>query len=272
MKVICAGWGRTGTRSLKYALEYLNSKPSYHMQNILLNKNDATLWHNLIFNNTSTAYNYKCPGCGYKIKKDRKKCGGCGSDLAGDKYNWEDIFEGYAACLDFPSCNYYKELMEFYPDAKVILTIRDDESWIKSWNVLNNQVLNSFTFKFLAKIPYTSFKLQKDIHNKMILGEEGAFKGATTDKAIKQRFNEWNQSVIDYVPKDRLLIYQVKDGWKPICDFIDKPIPDIPFPYKNKTKNMGHISRFINIMFIIIIIISIVMIISSAFFGIQYFG
>ena len=51
MKVICAGWGRTGTRSLKYALEILNGKPSYHMQNILLNKHDATLWHDLIFNN-----------------------------------------------------------------------------------------------------------------------------------------------------------------------------------------------------------------------------
>jgi len=243
MKVICAGWGRTGTRSLKYALEYLTSRPSYHMQNILLNKNDATLWHDLIFNN----YN-------------------------NNRFNWETIFKGYGACLDFPSCNYYKELMEFYPDAKVILTIRDDENWIKSWNVLNNQVLNSFTFKFLAKIPYTSFKLQKDIHNKMILGEGGAFKGDVTDKAIKQRFNEWNQSVIDYVPKDRLLIYEVKDGWKPICNFLDKPIPDIPFPYKNKTKNMGHMSRFINMIFIIIIIISIIMIISSMFFGFQYFG
>ena len=243
MKVICAGWGRTGTRSLKYALEYLTSRPSYHMQNILLNKNDATLWHDLIFKNDNN-----------------------------NGFNWETIFKGYGACLDFPSCNYYKELMEFYPDAKVILTIRDDESWMKSWNVLNNKVLNSFTFKFLAKIPYTSFKLQKDIHNKMILGDGGAFKGDITDKAIKQRFNEWNQSVIDYVPQDRLLIYQVKDGWKPICDFLDKPIPTIPFPYKNKTKNMGHMSRFINMIFIIIIIISITMIISSMFFGFQYFG
>ena len=242
MKVICAGWGRTGTRSLKYALEYLTTKPSYHMQNILLNKNDATLWHDLIFNNDNN-----------------------------NGFNWATIFKGYGACLDFPSCNYYKELMEFYPDAKVILTIRDDESWMKSWNVLNNKVLNSFTFKFLAKIPYTSFKLQKGIHNKMILGEDGAFKGDITDKAIKQRFNEWNQSVIDYVPKDRLLIYEVKDGWEPICEFLDKPIPNIPFPYKNKTKNMGHMSRFINMIFIIIIIISIAMIISSVFFGSQYF-
>ena len=77
--------------------------------------------------------------------------------------------------------------------------------------------------------------------------------------------------VIDYVPKDRLLIYEVKEGWEPICKFLNKPIPDMPFPYKNKTKNMGHMSRFINAMFIIIIIVSIIMIISSVFFGFKYF-
>ena len=137
MKVICAGWGRTGTRSLKFALEKLLGQPSYHMQNILLSKRDAKLWHNSIFNNK-------------------------------ENFDWEEIYSDYGACLDFPSCNYYKELMEKYPEAKVILTIRDSESWIKSWNVLNNKVLKSFTFRFLAKLPGTSFKLQKDIHNEMI--------------------------------------------------------------------------------------------------------
>jgi len=241
MKIICAGWGRTGTRSLKYALEHLVGKPSYHMQNILLNRKDAKLWHDLIFNNDPKSY------------------------------NWDNIFSNYGACLDFPSCNYYKELMESYPDAKVVLTVRDDKSWIKSWNVLNNKILKSFTFKFLAKIPYTSFKLQKDIHNKMILGIDGAFKGAITDKEKMKRFNEWNQSVIEYVPKERLLVYQVKEGWEPLCKFLNIPEPEIPFPYKNKTKNMGHMSRFINTMFIFIIVIIIAIIISSVFFGVQYF-
>ena len=243
MKVICAGWGRTGTRSLKYALEYLTTKPSYHMQNILLNKNDATLWHDLIFNN----YN-------------------------NNRFNWETIFKGYGACLDFPSCNYYKELMEAYPDAKVILTVRDAESWIKSWNVLNNQILKSFTFRFLAQIPFTSFKLQKDIHNKMILGEDGAFQGAKNNYDRMKKFNDWNRSVIEFVPQDRLLVYQVKDGWEPLCNFLNVPVPDIPFPYKNKTKNMGHISRFINMVFILLILIILIIIISSVFFGVQYFG
>ena len=240
MKVICAGWGRTGTRSLKYALEHINGQPSYHMQNILLNKKDAKKWHDLIFINNK-------------------------------KYNWDSIYKGYGACLDFPSCNYYKELMEFYPDAKVILNLRDDESWVKSWNVLNNQILKSFTFRFIAKLPYTSFKLHKDIHNEMILGSRGAFGGAKTDEEKMQKFNDWNQSVIDYVPKDRLLVYKVSEGWDPICKFLNVNISDIPFPYKNKTKNMGHMSRFINVIFIILIIGIISVICSSIFWGVKYF-
>jgi len=240
MKVICAGWGRTGTRSLKYALEHLTGQPSYHMQNILLNKKDAKKWHDLIFINNK-------------------------------KYNWDSIYKGYGACLDFPSCNYYKELMEFYPDAKVILNLRDDESWVKSWNVLNNQILKSFTFRFIAKLPYTSFKLHKDIHNEMILGSRGAFGGAKTDEEKMQKFNDWNQSVIDYVPKDRLLVYKVSEGWDPICKFLNVNISDIPFPYKNKTKNMGHMSRFINVIFIILIIGIISVICSSIFWGVKYF-
>ena len=161
--------------------------------------------------------------------------------------------------------------MDAYPESKVILTVRDDESWIKSWNVLNNQILKSFTFRILAKIPGTSFKLQKDIHNKMILGEYGAFQGAKTDKEKMKKFNEWNESVINFVPKDRLLVYEVKQGWAPLCKFLNVDVPDIPFPYKNKTKNMGHMSRFINTMFVIIILAVFAIIISSVFFGVQYF-
>ena len=240
MKVICAGWGRTGTRSLKFALEKLLGQPSYHMQNILLSKRDAKLWHNSIF-------------------KDK------------ENFDWEEIYGGYGACLDFPSCNYYKALMKKYPDAKVILTVRDSESWIKSWNVLNNKVLKSFTFRFLAKLPGTSFKLQKDIHNEMILGPNGAFKGVKTDKEKMKMFEEWNESVRKYVPKDRLLVYQVKEGWDPLCKFLDIPKPSMQFPYKNKTKNMGHMSRFINLMFILFIIAISYILLSSLFWGVKYF-
>ena len=106
----------------------------------------------------------------------------------------------------------------------------------------------------------------------MILGVNGAFKGVVTDKDKMIEFEKWNKSVIDYVPNDRLLVYQVKEGWGPLCNFLNKPIPNIPFPYKNKTKNMGHMSRFINVMFVVIILLIIGIIISSVFFGVQYFG
>ena len=234
MKVICAGWGRTGTRSLKYALQTLLKKPAYHMQNILLNKKDAKLWQNIIFNKKAV--------------------------------DWNAIYNGYGACLDFPSCNYYKELMKEYPDAKVILTIRDADSWMKSWNALNREVLNSITFKFFSKIPGTSFYIQKKIHNEAILGIRGMFKGHESEKDIKNEFNKWNQSVIDYVPKDRLLVYEIKDGWKPLCNFLDMPVPNIPFFHKNKTKNMGHMSRFIGSMFTISILLIIVAIFLLIYF------
>ena len=116
-----------------------------------------------------------------------------------------------------------------------------------------------------------TFYLQKQIHNEMILGTRGAFQGAKNDEERKNKFNEWNQSVIDYVPKDRLLVYQVKEGWSPICNLLNVPIPDMPFPYLNKTKNMGHMSRFINSMFILIILTIISIILSSVFWGITYF-
>ena len=234
MKVICAGWGRTGTRSLKYALQTLLKAPSYHMQNILLNKKDAKLWHNII---------------------SKKK-----------NVNWDDIYNGYGACLDFPSCNYYKELMEEYPDAKVILTVRDADSWMKSWNALNREILDSITFKFFSKIPGTSFYIQKKIHNETILGPNGMFKGHKTEEAIKSEFIKWNKSVIDYVPKERLLVYEIKDGWEPLCNFLNLPVPDMPFFHKNKTENMGHMSRFIGSMFVISILLILTAIICIIYF------
>ena len=234
MEVICAGWGRTGTRSLKYALQKLTKKPAYHMQNILLNKKDAKLWQDIIFNKRVI--------------------------------DWNDIYNGYGACLDFPSCNYYKELMKEYPNAKVILTIRDADSWMKSWNALNREILNSITFKIFSKIPGTSFYIQKKIHNESILGKRGMFKGHKNEKDIKNEFNNWNQSVIKHVPKDRLLIYKIKDGWEPLCNFLDIPVPKIPFYHKNKTKNMGHISRFIGSMFTISILLIIVAIFLLIYF------
>ena len=74
------------------------------------------------------------------------------------------------------------------------------------------------------------------------------FKGFKNDSDIKKEFLKWNESVIKYVPQDRLLVYQVKEGWKPLCDFLGFQEPKISFPHKNKTKNMGHISRFISFL------------------------
>jgi len=241
MDIIVAGWGRTGTRSVKFVLEHLLNKPCYHMQNILLSREESLKWYKFFI-------------------------------LKNKEINWNLIFNGYGACLDFPSCNYYKDLMVKYPNAKVILTQRDPESWIKSWNVLENQILNSFTFKFLAKIPNTSFYYQKKIHNELIIGKNGAFKGEKSNEARMDLFDKWNKSVIDFVPKERLLVYHPKDGWEPLCEFLNLPIPSISYPHLNKTKNMGHMSRFINSMFVILVLLIIgAMVIAWWLFDVKYF-
>ena len=92
------------------------------------------------------------------------------------------------------------------------------------------------------------------------------FKGHKSEKDIKNEFNKWNQSVIDYDPKDRLLVYEIKDGWEPLCIFLDMPVPNIPFIHKNKTKNLGHMSRFIGSMFTISILLIIVSIFLLIYF------
>jgi len=132
--------------------------------------------------------------------------------------------------------------------------------------------LKSFTFKFLARVPYTSFYYQKQIHNKLILSKEGAFQGRKTDEERMKLFDDWNKSVIDYVPKEKLLIYHPKEGWEPLCEFLNVKVPSIPYPHLNKTKNMGHMSRFINTMFIIIILLTTIgMVIAWWLFDITYF-
>ncbi|HJW40481.1 MAG TPA: sulfotransferase, partial [Rhizomicrobium sp.] len=99
LKVIGAGFGRTGTRSLKEALEMLGFGPCHHMVEVFMHPEQVPLW-------------------------DRA--------ALGEMKNWEEIFAAYNSSCDWPSCSFYKELADFYPDAKVILTLRDPKSWFKS--------------------------------------------------------------------------------------------------------------------------------------------
>lgn len=185
VEVIGAGLGRTGTLSLKFALEVLGVGSCYHMVELYANgRKNLPMWLEAIAGHPQ----------------------------------WDNIFMGYNATTDYPACYFYESLMNYYPDSKVILTLRDADSWFES-------------------VSETIFASRRDSG---IFGDSGQqfsnFIRKPFDKYIKDKafmteyFNTWNQSVIDTVPKDRLLVLSPGDGWQPLCEFLNKPMPNTPYP------------------------------------------
>ncbi|MFN3238406.1 MAG: sulfotransferase family protein [Pseudomonadales bacterium] len=194
LQVIGAGFGRTGTLSLKFALEKLGFNPCHHMMEVFGKPEHIALWQ----------------------------------DAAdGKPVDWDTVFTGYQAAVDWPVCNFWQELAEKYPDAKFILSHRDPEKWYAS-------AMNTI---FRGMI--SAGAEPEDAHLKMVctLIRDNTFGGDLTDKANAiQVFQQHNQQVIDALPKDRLLVFEASEGWAPLCEFLEVPIPDEPYPRTNSTE------------------------------------
>jgi hypothetical protein len=153
--------------------------------------------------------------------------------------DFDAMLKGYQAIVDFPGSLYYKELILQYPDAKVILSVRDPEKWYLSCRNTIYQVPKGFE-KFTLQIKgLFNPKIRTvlgvyDFATRAIWGN--LFKNNFDDKefAIKT-FNEWIDEVKRTVPENNLLIFEAKDGWKPLCEFLNKPIPSTPYPKVNDT-------------------------------------
>jgi hypothetical protein len=198
IKVIGAGFGRTGTLSLKQALEMLGFDKCYHMMEVHLNPGHAQVW----------------------------------SDLAdGVVPDWDKLFAGYQASVDWPSCNFWREQMAAFPDAKVILTRRDPEKWYAS-------VMN--TIWPSSKANAQRAEPEAKLTSKMVFGLiwDGIFDGRMDDKAyVISQFEAHNQKVIDEVPAEKLLVYEPGQGWEPLCSFLNVPIPEVDYPRVNSTED-----------------------------------
>lgn len=203
IKIIGAGFGRTGTLSIKAALEELGFGPCYHMQEVIGHPDHVALWH---------------------------------AAATGKAVDWKEIFQGYQATVDWPACTFYKELMETYPDAKVLLTVRDPEKWYESAQSTIYPPLNRkpfLYFKFLLKLLFPKMFPPLRMVNALIW--DGTFQGRFTDKGHAiEVFNQHIEEVKKCVPPERLLIYNVKEGWEPLCTFFGVEVPqDKPFPHLN---------------------------------------
>lgn len=193
LQLIGAGFGRTGTLSLKLALEQLGVAPCYHMTEVFAHPEHVAVW----------------------------------SDATdGKAVDWEALFAGYTATVDWPGCNFWRELTAKYPSAKVLLTLRSPESWYASVHETIYQVLRN------PAPPDPAFAAWHTMVTKLIEGS--TFGGRFADRAhaigVYERHAEAVQRTI---PKERLLVYEVAQGWQPLCAFLDLPVPAGEFPRVN---------------------------------------
>ena len=203
LKVIGAGFGRTGAFSLKMALDRLGLH-CYHTFELLNKPLDAPLWLRTIDD-----------------EENRRRL-------------FEQIFSGYEATVDFPSVYFYRELLEYYPDAKVILTLRDSNSWYESFSDTVMEANKSLRYKIARLVHgHAIYQLMK----KTFVGMLGT--NLSDRQHIIKVFEHHNADVLKHVPAERLLIYHVEQGWKPLCDFLNIPMPeDLPFPHFNEREKM----------------------------------
>jgi hypothetical protein len=192
LRVIGAGFGRTGTNSLQEALEKLGFAPCHHC---------------------------------FSETQSRKRWKHWAAAERGEKVAWDEVFEGFAAAVDWPSTYFWRELSDHYPDAKVILTVRPVDSWYESirttlipwWHRVRNELNTLPELRSIFEINRRAFgdRLDDPDH-------------------VKAVYVAHNEEVTRTIPAERLLVVEVGKGWEPLCRFLDVPVPDEPYPTANK--------------------------------------
>jgi hypothetical protein len=196
LKVVGSGLGRTGTLSLKLALEQLGFTRCYHMVEVFMNPPHARLW----------------------------------IDAAEGRPDWNKLFEGYAATVDYPGARFWRELAEFYPDAKVVHSVRDAEKWFESTQATI----------FAEQSPARREGMPPEMKlffEKTVFGEFG---DRIHDRAyMLDLFKRHTDEVVGTISKERLLVFEVSQGWEPLCKFLGVPVPGTPFPRENSRETFN---------------------------------
>lgn len=192
LKVIGLGLGRTGTYSLKTALEELQLGPCHHMERVAQNMAvQLPLWNEALNNPT----------------------------------NFEAVYEGMQSAVDWPTAAFYKELYASYPNAKFILTHRSKESWAESFG--------STIYKLLTDREKAPPPVQEWLNMVVKVIEKSGFPMGLDFEGLANRYEAHNKAVRDLIPPKQLLVYQVKEGWEPLCKFLNMEIPAKEFPRTN---------------------------------------
>lgn len=198
LKVVGAGFGRTGTMSLKLALEQLGFDKCYHMMEVTPEHREP--W----------------------VRAHR-----------GEAIDWDALLEGFQASVDWPSCNLWREQLAQWPDAKVILSLRDPESWYAS---IMNTIYPMSTA--MARDGDGDAKAFGNFAVEVVWNH--VFNGRVDDKDfVIGVFNKHNETVKAELPPEKLLVFEAKEGWGPLCEFLEVDVPDTDYPRVNTTEEFA---------------------------------
>ncbi len=211
MKVIGAGLPRTATLTQKISLEMIGFGPCYHMATVLSDLSLVPRW----------------------------------LDAFEGKTDWKNTFDGFQATVDWPGAFFYQELMDAYPDAKVLLSVRDGAAWARSmrntiWAVLYGNCLmrdlsaarSRIDPRWADYISLTTAMWEK-------IGLLGPTEGSLDEDALARAMERYNDEVRQCVPADRLLVWSPRDGWEPLCEFLQTPVPPVPVPWVNNSSEFA---------------------------------
>lgn len=213
LKVIGTGLSRTGTTTLRSVLEQLGFSKCYNSGELFTHPRGIEFWENL---------------------------------EQGKDVDFDAFFEKYQAIIGFPGYIFHEKLLEKYPDAKIILSVRDPEVWYEDISKTvfytgNDHVNKQYSAEAKKIDPYLSECIDRIHTMQYRIMEDGYFEGRFQDKEYAiDRYNQWTESIIKKFPSDKLLVYQVTEGWEPVCKFLGVPVPeDVPFPHLNSPAAFG---------------------------------
>jgi hypothetical protein len=192
LKVVGAGLGRTGSHSQQLALQQLLGGPCYHMVEVIADLDARVpLW----------------------------------ADALEGKPDWDKIFDGYVACVDWPAAAFWREIHEKYPDAPVLLSTRSStDEWYKSFSNTIQQVM-------LRDAPNGDSPMVIELIERRFTPD---WRDAD---ACKAAYEKHNADVRAEIPAAKLIDWQPGDGWEPICEKLGLPVPSDEFPHVNTTND-----------------------------------
>lgn len=204
LEVIGAGLGRTGTLTLKTALEALGFGPCHHMTEVFGHPEQIPFWNRA---------------------------------ADGEAVDWEEVYGPYRATVDWPGAYFYAELADRYPEAKVILSLRDPKRWYESIREtiiqsmvqmgLDGPVADDHPFRFGG-----------------VIIPEKTFGFDFSEANVIAAFERHNAAVRERIAPGRLLVFEAAHGWEPLCRFLGVPVPEVPFPRTNSREEFWeHVNK-----------------------------